>query len=117
MWFLFKVSSKIREWVALSDDGVIDEYEEMWMKYQKAGETQCACLTLGFLICQLARTSITGYLPQPNGDINPHVAQLNDTVPNTLKLFTVGTVLAVLMVVIYRFMPEWSSIWRVKAWL
>jgi len=115
MWCLFKSSALVRHYVAMSDDGEIDEYERMWMKYQDMGESQCACLTLGFLTIQLARTAITGYLPMPNGDPNPHLVQTKDAVTHITKLFITALVLATLMVLVIRFMPDFK-LKRIKEW-
>lgn len=83
------------------------------MKYEKAGETQVASLTLGFLIVQLLRTGITGYLPMPNGDPNPAVAP---TVKDIVYLSIGSLVLAVLMILVYQYMPEVPGFPRVKLW-
>lgn len=68
----FGLFSRLRQWVALQDDGEVDEYEEAWEEEASEVEDEVAGFSLSFLTCQALRYMIGGVLPDKEGEEEEH---------------------------------------------
>jgi len=98
LWIFYKCLNATREWIALADDGRIDEFEESWDRETEEAENDVAGLSLSFIGVQALRFHICGTLPDKEG-IEPWNELSAHSGRECLTLFVWGLVFGILSVI------------------
>uniref|UniRef100_A0A7S1NVE1 Uncharacterized protein n=1 Tax=Eutreptiella gymnastica TaxID=73025 RepID=A0A7S1NVE1_9EUGL len=68
---MFHCFDTLRYWVALSDDGRVDEYEEIWDSYTDKTEDSVLSMAVALVLVKAQHFAMSGTLPLVNGDLRP----------------------------------------------
>ena len=71
LWGMFHCFDAFRHRVALSDDGMVDEWEHIWDSYAAKTEDSVLAMAVGLVIVKAQHFAMSGSLPLPNGDHRP----------------------------------------------
>eukprot|EP00405_Crypthecodinium_cohnii_P037873 CAMPEP_0206545178 /NCGR_PEP_ID=MMETSP0325_2-20121206/11979_1 /ASSEMBLY_ACC=CAM_ASM_000347 /TAXON_ID=2866 /ORGANISM="Crypthecodinium cohnii, Strain Seligo" /LENGTH=567 /DNA_ID=CAMNT_0054044109 /DNA_START=69 /DNA_END=1772 /DNA_ORIENTATION=- len=113
-WTLFKIGAAVRYFIN-SDDGVVDDFENLWERFTEETEDGALAMSTSHLIVQVVRFSITGVLPLPTGAIPPG---FHATTYDAKVLFGCGLICAVLIPIWDLCLPITNkTVLRYKGWL
>ncbi|CAK0862943.1 unnamed protein product [Prorocentrum cordatum] len=91
------MSQRVRYWIALADDGAMDQYEALWDKFVADLEGGVLNMSASHLSIQAIRAVISGDMPLFNGTNPPGFqAQHKDSV----ELFLMAVVFGIAMVIV-----------------
>jgi len=89
LMFMYHGYDNVREYIAMSDDGVKDEFEHLWDEETEEAEHDVAGLSLSFLTVQTLRFTISGTLPNQEGIEQWHILSAH-TSAECSRLLTCG---------------------------
>mmetsp|Transcript_25437 Transcript_25437/g.46185 ORF Transcript_25437/g.46185 Transcript_25437/m.46185 type:complete len:491 (+) Transcript_25437:67-1539(+) len=105
-FMLHTLFDSIRQVVALSDDGEMDEFEIAWQKETGECEKNILGLTLSFNLIQAVRFSITGTLPDKEGEFDWQTRQRAQLAGQQFWLYGIGISFACLMTLLFVLMAR-----------
>ena len=79
-WGMFYCFTSLRRCVALSDDGLVDQYEQVWESYANRIEDSALAMAVALVLVKAQHFAMSGTLPLPNGDLRPGTVMPNQAV-------------------------------------